>query len=360
MALHALAIARASFTASMTKPDPTSLSRSDTISFLDSLEGMLRLCSTQNVQNVLPSGNRLPTLGKYMLARSESIEKTTEGNDDGTSISPSCSPQRMQIHLLYLIHDLFHHAEFHSEEYAAAPLSAKLQFYLKSIVKSASGPVRSEGSLHQQRLQQLLGFWREEGFFDYPAIQELHEIATKGGQGNRTSKDESKVANGNLEDDRSAPYIMPAAHGDGSIAFYDLPASNMMPHIAPNSTRPIKSNLVKPLQLVSGAADKYLATAVESFLQEIDSLDNIRLEEQRQQKIDVDQLGQLTVLDDTNASTSRAEGYYGWSRGFCQMIKRVPTHPFPFRTDGLGVPPRPPNYGGLWPPPPPPPPPPQH
>ncbi|KAL2054348.1 hypothetical protein ABVK25_005489 [Lepraria finkii] len=114
---------------------------------------------------------------------------------------------------------------------------------------------------------------------------------------------------------------MPASHGDPSTPFYDLPAGNLLPHIMPNSATPINTQLVKPLQLVAGPADESLATAVKDFLQQVESLDGVSVGDDGID-VDLDELGQSVLRDEITGDVLEGEGYYGWSRAFCERMKR--------------------------------------
>jgi hypothetical protein len=125
-----------------------------------------------------------------------------------------------------------------------------------------------------------------------------------------------------LEIMRKAPYVMPATHGDPATPFYDLPAGNMLPHIVPNSSTPINSQLMKPLQFMAGPADQSLVTAVKDFLKDADSIYNTP-DPDEGIVVDIDELGQSLVRDEVTGELEVAENYYGWSKKFCEdMIKR--------------------------------------
>ncbi|KAI9763789.1 MAG: hypothetical protein M1840_009114 [Geoglossum simile] len=114
---------------------------------------------------------------------------------------------------------------------------------------------------------------------------------------------------------------MPAMHGELSTPYYDLPAGNLMPHIIPNSVAPINPHLVKPLQFVAGPADERLATAVKDLLRNVGDIfgDRDRLNEGTVR--DVDELGLPTLRRDASGELIGADGYYGWSKAFCEKTK---------------------------------------
>lgn len=121
---------------------------------------------------------------------------------------------------------------------------------------------------------------------------------------------------------KSAPYVMPAMHGDPSTPWYDLPAGNLMPHIIPNSTRPINPDMVRPLQFVAGPADESLVAAVKSLLDDVKNIFEGETDPDESLSWDIDELGQPIVLDEVTGEVIEGEGYYGWSRTFCEKMKR--------------------------------------
>lgn len=111
-------------------------------------------------------------------------------------------------------------------------------------------------------------------------------------------------------------------HGDASTPWYDLPAGNLMPHIVPNSTRPINPDMVKPLQLVAGPADEKLVLAVKALLEDVQSIFGVETDQDEKAPVDIDKLGQPILLDEITGDVIEGEGYYGWSRSFCERMKK--------------------------------------
>lgn len=95
-----------------------------------------------------------------------------------------------------------------------------------------------------------------------------------------------------------------------------------MPHIVPNSTRPIKPDMIKPLQFVAGPADPALVTAVQSLLDDVKNMFNGEVDLDERRHSDIDELGQPILLDEITGDVIEGEGYYGWSRSFCEKMKR--------------------------------------
>ena len=95
-----------------------------------------------------------------------------------------------------------------------------------------------------------------------------------------------------------------------------------MPHIIPNSSAPIIPQLVKPMQFVAGPADENLAMAMREFLQDAESLYSTGVEEGKDVVMEIDELGQPAIRDEITGEPIEGEGYYGWSRAFCEKMKK--------------------------------------
>lgn len=129
--------------------------------------------------------------------------------------------------------------------------------------------------------------------------------------------------------------MMPATHGDPSTPFYDLPAGNLLPFILPNSTVPIKTQEVRPLEFVAGPADASLALAVKDFMKDVDHIYNLNAEEVDQGIIpDIDEMGQPLVRDEMTGELAPADAYYGWSVPFCERMMRVKRGEASFNVQG--------------------------
>src|SRR5205807_2209290 len=103
------------------------------------------------------------------------------------------------------------------------------------------------------------------------------------------------------------PLLLPPFHGDPSLPFYDLPAANMLPHLIPNSPTPINPRLMKPIQFSTLVPNESLATAVKDLIKSVDDLFN----------------GDDALMEDPDAiGGGGGEGYYGWSRDFCEKMKQ--------------------------------------
>jgi hypothetical protein len=180
-------------------------------------------------------------------------------------------------------------------------------------------------SLHSKKIQDLVTIWAENGYYDDSSIQKLRDTIAKPTTVRSSNIGGSpKILNGTLggtfgEQNIKAQYFIPATHGDSATPYYDLPAGNMMPHIVPNLTTPINPQSVKPLQFARGLAKEDLIIAMKCFMKDIGM--NVGSGEQENICVDINDLGQPAFRDETTGDLIGADGYYGWSRAFCQKMR---------------------------------------
>ncbi|GAD93539.1 hypothetical protein NFIA_038820 [Paecilomyces variotii No. 5] len=334
MASHQIAIAKASFSAGLLRPDPTSVHRDEIAAFHSTLDKALSRCSPANIQvwttckswllrNVVQSSNRVGVLGKYLVALSESFKPTDE---KPRGLDPQgrrkASGKRKRLHILYLLNDVFHHTKYHSENTAAfSTVTGVLQPYIIDLIGHAAAFDREKNPKHHRRLDELLDIWKANGYYSPEYVDKLREAVL-----NSASVDAIKasvgISDGNTEvrkeaTSKDAPFVMPAFHGDASTPYYDLPAGNLVPHIIPDSTAPIRPDAVKPLQFLAGPADQKLVTALKKFLKDVDRIyQNDEPEHDENTVIDIDEMGQMVVRDEATGEIVSGETYYGWSREF--------------------------------------------
>jgi len=278
------------------------------------------------LKNIIPSAARISAVGKYIVALSASLASIDEGaaktvHDRGTPA------RRKKLHLLYLLNDLLHHTRYHAESPSAySVLTGNLQSYLVDLFSAASTYGMDTHPKHHQKIEDLLRLWQERGYYQTSYIDKLREsvkiAATADHEIAALCRPSDSQRDHNLaEEKRDTPYIMPASHGDPSTPYYDLPAANMMPHIVPNSSNPISSHMVKPLQFVAGPADQTLVAFVKDFLKQVSSTDGLDLESMESGTVDLDELGQYVLRDVSTNEVVRGQGYYGWSQDFCEKMK---------------------------------------
>ena len=242
--------------------------------------------------------------------------------------------RRKRLHILYLVNDILYHTKYRVND---ASICGKVQPILVGLFGSAAS---FKGCpKHQRKVLDLLEIWDKKGYYSKDYIDKLREAvknATEAGEHTEESSAE-KDAGLTTKSAKSAPYVMPAVHGDSSTPWFDLPAGNLMPHIVPNSTRPINPDMIKPLQFVAGPADENLVIAVKALLEDVQTIFGGQTDQEETPSLDIDELGQPILVDEITGEVIDGEGYYGWSRSFCEKMKR--------RKKGIEIPGKEDNQG---------------
>lgn len=176
---------------------------------------------------------------------------------------------------------------------------------------------------HHAKILDLIQLWKENDYFSDDYVAKLREVVLNAQEAGQyiEAVAEAEGPEGKNVLPKSVPYTMPASHGDPSTPWYDLPAGNIMPHIIPNSTRPINPDMIKPLQFVPGPANESLALAVKKLLDSVQVMFGGETDNEDKLMWDIDELGQPIVLDEITGEIIDGEGYYGWSRNFCEKMK---------------------------------------
>lgn len=205
-------------------------------------------------------------------------------------------------------------------------VSGSLQPFMVDLLGRAAAYDRQKHPRHHRRLDDLLDIWSEHGYFGPDLLHKLREVVKHSASTGVSPSsndiwpneaDAAKKLGG-----KEAPFIMPSTHGDPSIPYYDLPAGNLIPHIIPNSTIPLHPDTIKPLQFLAGPADGNLVQALKGFLKEVDQIYGTDQLVKDDGNIDIDELGQRVVRDEITGDILDGETYYGWSRAFCQQMKK--------------------------------------
>ncbi|KAJ5104661.1 hypothetical protein NUU61_002008 [Penicillium alfredii] len=330
MASHQIAIAKASFCACLLRPDPTSVPREEISTFHSLLDRALSHCSPANLQTcklwllryVAFSSNRVGGWAKYLVVLAGSFEPSQE------SARPRPSAKRRQLHILYLLNDLLHHSKYHLDSTATfSTTSGSLQPYLVDLLGHAAAYDRQKHPRHHRRLDDLLDIWSEHGYFSSDFIDKLREVVKNAailGTAPPSSTD-AEVGQADAAKKlpgKEVPFIMPPSHGDPSTPYYDLPAANLVPHIIPNSTIPLRPDTIKPLQFLRGPADASLVHALKDFLKDVDRIYGADDLIKGDGHTDIDELGQTINRDEITGDILDGETYYGWSRAFCQQMRK--------------------------------------
>lgn len=276
------------------------------------------------MKNIIPSAARTIAIGKYLVALSLSFTKTADEDDQKPARGTVPSGRRRQLHILYLLNDLLHHTKYHIESSSAYSMfTENVQSYLVDLFGAAS-TYSSEVYVKQHKsITDLLDTWEGKDYYQSSYIQQLRDTVFNASKvGSANTDENTKFSEEALsEEKKDAAYILPPSHGDPLTPFYDLPAGNMMPQIMPNSARAINPQHVKALQFTSGPAGEHLVTAVKDFLKSVESLDAHGFEYQ-EDDMDIDGLGQSILGDEIAGNVVEGEGYYGWSRAFCEKMKK--------------------------------------
>ena len=169
---------------------------------------------------------------------------------------------------------------------------------------------------------ELLSLWQEEKYYPADYVAEL-SASLDPKQAIALSKASSAEARERraTKEFKELPFIMPSTHGDPSTPYFDLPAGNLMPHILPNASAAIRPDQVRALQFVTGPADDGLVHALKDFLKEVDNMDDSAQADASAMVTDIDELGQISYQDE-NGDVAGGDSYYGWSRTFCEKMKK--------------------------------------
>ncbi|RMZ83985.1 hypothetical protein DV737_g1261, partial [Chaetothyriales sp. CBS 132003] len=160
-----------------------------------------------------------------------------------------------------------------------------------------------------------ISLWEDAGYFEADVIAEARRVMSDPS----TAPELGEKSTTRIITTREAPYIMPATHGDPSLPFYELPAGNLMLHIIPNKTIPMRPHSIRPLQFTPGPADESLANAVRDFLKDVETIDHeFDLLDDPNVTAEVSDMGQ--VLYRNEAEDLVGDTYFGWSRAFCEKM----------------------------------------
>lgn len=269
------------------------------------------------MENIAQSTARFTALGKYLTALATSFTENGAFLDSLSKREPSI--KRKRLHLLYLINDILYHTKYRVND---ASICSKVQPILMSLFGCAAS--FKDCPKQQHKISELLFLWEENGYYSNDYIDKLREAVKNASElGVHT---DVPLGAGNQDHitrtTKSAPFVMPAMHGDSTTPWFDLPAGNLMPHIIPNSTRPINPERIKPLQFVAGPADEGLILAVKGLLDDVQKIFGGEADQDEKVAWDIDELGQPIILDEITGDVLEGEGYYGWSRTFCEKMKR--------------------------------------
>ncbi|RSL42109.1 hypothetical protein CEP53_012372 [Fusarium sp. AF-6] len=314
MATPELVIAKATLSATLFRADPTSLSRPVVDAFFPLLTNAISQCSRPNVQkckawivdNVAPSPARIAALAKYLGILSKSLQ------DDGSR--PSL--KRKRLHLLYVLNDVFYHVIKRKGDGKFATLWDGV---LPSLVASAAA--FDNCPKHKAKLENLVRLWEEKKYFSTDIISKLKDALASGVASQPTET--PQISNAPIRLAKDAPYTLPSLHGDPSTPWYDLPATTWLPHLTPNSTKPMIPDLIRPIQLAPGPADKVLVDAVQGLLGEVERMFSREQKLNDEPGVDLNELGERVLLDEITGEIIGGETYYGWSQVETEAVRAL-------------------------------------
>lgn len=210
------------------------------------------------------------------------------------------------MHLLYVLNDIFHHVKYHTKD---EQYRRNVQEHIPSILPSLfAKAVEEKKARTTKRLKDLVDIWAKEKYCNPGQTASLRDAL----QLSKTS--DSKVDEiTETRTPKETPWVLPPTHGDPNAPFFDLPAANLMPHIVPNTARPIRPDQVRPLKFAAGPVDESLVNAMKDFLRDVKSIDDpYGVLEDEGLVADIDEMGQISYRNE--ADDIVGDTYYGWSR----------------------------------------------
>ncbi|PTB69454.1 hypothetical protein BBK36DRAFT_150103 [Trichoderma citrinoviride] len=314
MASPELAITKATLSATLFRADPTSLNRAAVDDFFSLLDKAIVQCSRQNVQkckawivdNIVPSTARCTALGKYWAVLSKNLVVEADGKRP--------SAKRRRLHLLYIVNDVLHHQTVRQG-------SRKVGEAWAGVLPSMMGNAAAFDNCpkHKKKLGALIDLWEEKAYFAPDVIAQLRTALANGSA--EITAVNLELSETSLKLAKDAPYILPSFHGDPSIPWYDLPAGTWLPHITPNSSRPMIPDQIRPIQLAAGPADRRVVDAVKTLLKDADYIYSKESEPSDDVHTGYSEMGERIILDEITGEVIGGDSYYGWSRQFCERMR---------------------------------------
>ncbi|AEO56831.1 hypothetical protein MYCTH_2058345, partial [Thermothelomyces thermophilus ATCC 42464] len=327
MASAELIVAKTALSGALFRADPRPCSRDDIESMLALVNSTITECSPSNVQrckqwalsNLVPSSSRIAPFCKYLVALSKSFEGPSHVPAGEPKSGRIPSAKRRRLHVLYILSDILYHVYHRDRD---KEFAQKLEPTLPALVRSAASFINCPK--HIRKIHDLIGLWEENGYFAPSFIQQLRAAVDEGPSSSdegKNDKDADTSTDPVAKAAKTAPWVMPAMHGDPSTPWYDLPAGNWLPALEPNSTRPMNPSMIKPLVLSQGPADKSLVEAVKKLLADIDKIYSPEPNHDESPPC-IGPLGERIEIDEITGEIIGGDTYYGWSRAFCERMKR--------------------------------------
>lgn len=176
----------------------------------------------------------------------------------------------------------------------------------------------------ERKLHDLVDIWKDRKYLSQNVVVELHKALSGNSLPAGDENPKVSVTNNALKLAKDVPYILPSQLGDSTTPWFDLPASTWLPHLTPNSTKPMLPDQIQPIQLAGGPADKKLAQAVQDLLSDVDrifSKGRTHGSSDISRQVDINELGERIVLDEITGEVIGGQTYYGWSLPFCEKMR---------------------------------------
>ena len=262
------------------------------------------------------SAARVGALAKYLLALSAPSVHADGSNPHDSNLRPR------QLPVPYLINDWLHHIKYHLQDQGILSIVIASLYPFLGPLLFQGALFRGKGTQYEARVEELVELWERHAYFSKEELNEVRQRATATHKakisGSHPEPPDNRLEGKFQPKQTGLAYQLPAFHGDHSVPYYDLPAATLMPHIIPNVVMPLNPSHVKPIECAPGPPDERLAKALEHFMTEVDTIYGMQFVDEST-KIDYDEFGQISYGP---GHDEEEEGYYGWSRPFCEKMHR--------------------------------------
>lgn len=251
----------------------------------------------------MPSGRRVATLGKYLVALAESMDTDFD--------RPSV--KRRRLHVLLIASDVIHHSVTRQRGHE---LIRSWDSHLPAMVATAS--TFEKCPKHLQKVRNLIALWEEREYLPTALITRLRDSFTQASDRNsgtriHMSEDALKLA-------KEAPYVMPSSHGDSSTAWNHLPAASWLAQLLSDPNRPMRRDHIRPAQLAPALSQENFVNRVRSTLSAVEALFQ-EAPAQTKTNLDFTLLGEVQKQDGSSEHDTSMDTYWGWSRIICHNMK---------------------------------------
>ncbi|KAJ5099651.1 hypothetical protein N7532_006652 [Penicillium argentinense] len=331
MAYNKMAVAKAAFSASLLRPDPTSVPSPEINALHSAIDRALsrgspayiQACKELLFQHVTSSANRIGGLAKYLVILAGPLDEPP------AAARSNPSPKRRKLHILYLLNDLLHHSKYHlAGTTTFSTVSGSLQPYMVDLLGYAAAYDRQKYPRHHRRLDDLLEIWSEHGYFSPDLIHQLREVAKDAALTGAAPPSSTDILAVELDatknQSKEEAYIIPKTHGDRNGPWYDLPAGNFLHHfdIPLDKTMPVRPENIRAMGMYEGPAPPETVEVLKKLLREADEIYDTEVTTKDDEVLDINELGQRVVRDATTGDILNGRTYYGWCRPFCQEMIR--------------------------------------